>query len=209
MPLTAPFDITAVSRNCLEPFTSTYLDALTPAHRSEVGDVVAAIRSFAVIEPSDRSTIDNYAPDFAVATSGQDRFKSVELPDVPMGARSSAALAYTAMRGDGYLETLAEREAERRKLEPSSGFEIIGLKGALIVTVGAFVHWPSERASGAHIPKILADVRVFLPEMQSNHARIEALEGVSHYLTHRLHRAFDEKRQTSPEDWRIRVSAPA
>lgn len=209
MPLTAPFDINAIARNCLEPFTLNHLDGLTPAHRAKACDVVAAIRSFAVVDQSDRSTVDNYAPDFAVTFSDKDRFKSVELPDVPADAQSRAALAYTALRSDGRVETLAEREAERRKLEPSSGFEIIGLKGALVVTVGAFVHWPSERTSGAHIPKILADIRVFLPKGHSNHARIEALEGVSHYLTHRLHRAFDEKRKSPPEDWRIRVLAPA
>lgn len=134
-----------------------------------------------------------------------DRFQSLEINLVPGTVQATAALAYTALRSDGLVENIADREVYRRHLDDGEAFEIIALRGALVVTAGAFVSWPSERESGAHIPRILDDVRVKLPKGQSNHARLETFEGVSHYLMHRLHRAFDPERTTRAEDWPIRI----
>lgn len=205
MTLTAPFQIQAREIESLEPMTMSCLDGLPPAHRAKTKEVVAAIRSFTIDARMDIPCYDNYAPEFAVVVPEAVRFESLHLDKLAPKVRPAAAIAYTALRSDGFIDTLAEREAQRRKPDDGDGLEIIGLRGALVATAGTFVYWHSERSRGGHIPKILDDIRVLLPKGQSNHARIEALEGVSHYLTHRLYRAFDNKLRSPLSDWTIRV----
>lgn len=203
---TIPLEVQAREHYCPQPFTASSLDALPFAHRAKPGEAVAAIRSFAVTDKTHEKTTDHHVPDFAVVMPDGPRFATVELHDAVLTNRPAAAIAYVAMRSDDRVESLAEKDAYRRKMESGDAFEVVGLRGALIITTSAFVFWPSERASSAHVPRILEDIRVVLSKGQSNHARLEAIEGAAHYLTHRLHRAFDDTRSSRPEDWPIQIA---